>query len=107
MGVARASSRLRSPFLCVCSNHVLVCVSLLACLQEYVLYGATLDARTRDENDMTMDSALFMKMAKEAGLVGRACTPADVDVIFSKVKTPGLRKIGFEEFEMALALIGA
>ncbi len=76
-------------------------------MQEYVLYGATLDARTRDEHDMTMDSALFMKMAKEAGLVGRACTPADVDVVFSKVKTPGLRKIGFEEFEMALALIGA
>jgi hypothetical protein len=46
-----------------------------------------------------MDNAHFAKMCKEAGLVDKNFTTVDVDMIFTKVKSKGARKINFKEFE--------
>ena len=103
-------------------------------VQEYALFGATLDARMKKDSEISMDSAIFMKLAKECGLVTRNCSLADIDVIFSKVrprsatwktqlcvvltvltaslwgvgqaKAPGSRRLVFSEFETALGMIG-
>jgi p25-alpha len=44
---------------------------------------------------------------QECELTDTYCTPQDVDVIFTKVKPHGARKITFRDFEHALTLIGA
>ena len=46
-------------------------------------------------------------LLQECELVDSYCTAQDIDVIFSKVKPHGARKIDFKEFEEALALVGA
>ena len=53
-----------------------------------------------------MDGFRFAKLCREAGLVdGKALTATAVDLIFTKVKPRGAKKIGFDEFAHALGLL--
>jgi hypothetical protein len=45
-----------------------------------------------------MDNAHFAKMCKECGLIDKVFTTTDVDMIFTKVKAKGERKITFQQF---------
>eukprot|EP01135_Chromosphaera_perkinsii_P002396 Nk52_evm2s223 gene=Nk52_evmTU2s223 len=56
-------------------------------------------------NNATMDGAKFVKFCRDTGIVGRKVSQTDCDIIFSKVKRKGLRKIDFQEFCDALQLI--
>jgi len=52
----------------------------------------------------TMDSFMFMKFAKECpGLLGGPLTRTEVDLIFTKAKPKGERRLGFEHFLDALS----
>ena len=68
----------------------------------YVKYASFGSAQQTD----AMDNVHFAKMAKEAGFLSRRCTPTDVDLIFTKAKVKGERKIGFEQFQQALVELG-
>ena len=53
-----------------------------------------------------MDGAKWAKFCRETGLQNRRTLDAvQVDLIFSKVKTRGERKISFEEFKDAVAMV--
>jgi hypothetical protein len=55
-----------------------------------------------------MDNAHFSKMCKETGLVDKVFTTVDVDMIFTKTKAKGERKINFHQFvDSALPAIAA
>jgi hypothetical protein len=54
-----------------------------------------------------IDGARFIKLAKECGLVvPRACTATDIDIIFTRCKRHGARRLDFAQFQAALALVG-
>ncbi|CAK0780932.1 hypothetical protein CVIRNUC_005226 [Coccomyxa viridis] len=52
-----------------------------------------------------LDGAKFVKVFKDAGLVGKDLSTTELDIIFSKVKAKSARKITFPDFERALELI--
>ena len=52
-----------------------------------------------------MDGAHWTKLLKDAKIVGKGFTTTDADLIFARAKAKGARKIGFAEFERALALV--
>lgn len=54
-----------------------------------------------------MDNAKFAKLCKDSGLYKGGFTATDADLIFSKVKAKGERKISFQEFQGALTHIAA
>ena len=55
-----------------------------------------------------MDNSHFSKMCKECGFVGKTFTTTDADMIFTKTKNKGERKISFSQFEkVALPEIAA
>ena len=55
-----------------------------------------------------MDSSKFAKLCKECRLLDKkTLTPTDVDLIFTRSKPKGKRKISFEEFKVALGMIAA
>jgi hypothetical protein len=45
-----------------------------------------------------MDNAKFIKLCKEAGLIDTKFTTTDADLLFSKIKAKGARKITFSQF---------
>ncbi|EDQ91845.1 uncharacterized protein MONBRDRAFT_3203, partial [Monosiga brevicollis MX1] len=49
-----------------------------------------------------LDSAKFTKLCKETKLISKSLTTTDADLIFTRVKAKGQRKIGFAEFRSAL-----
>lgn len=53
-----------------------------------------------------MDNANFAKLVRECGLISTSLTSGDADIVFSKVKSRGSRRINFDEFCAALGLIG-
>jgi hypothetical protein len=68
-------------------------------VQAFCVFGGGSD---RDH----IDNAKFAKLARDCGLLSTLCTPTDVDLIFSKSKTPGARKLTFAQFKSALRLLG-
>ena len=46
-----------------------------------------------------MDNSHFAKMCKECGFVDKTFTTTDVDMIFTKIKDKGARKITFAQFK--------
>ncbi|BDA43246.1 probable tubulin polymerization-promoting protein at N-terminal half [Coccomyxa sp. Obi] len=54
-----------------------------------------------------LDGAKFVKIFKNCGLVGNGLIATDLDIIYSKVKTKGTRKIQFAEFMKALDLVAS
>eukprot|EP00200_Dunaliella_tertiolecta_P003493 CAMPEP_0202342964 /NCGR_PEP_ID=MMETSP1126-20121109/3300_1 /ASSEMBLY_ACC=CAM_ASM_000457 /TAXON_ID=3047 /ORGANISM="Dunaliella tertiolecta, Strain CCMP1320" /LENGTH=150 /DNA_ID=CAMNT_0048933989 /DNA_START=230 /DNA_END=682 /DNA_ORIENTATION=- len=54
-----------------------------------------------------MESKNFFKCIKDSGLIDKALTQTDCDLIFTKVKTKGARKINFAEFCAALEHVAA
>ena len=68
--------------------------------QTYCEFGGTKGLRE-------MDNVKFMKLAKETGLVDRACTKTDIDLIFVSSKPKGLRRLNFDQYLIALDKIGA
>ena len=54
----------------------------------------------------TMDGNMWAKFCRETGLQNkRSLTPVQVDLIFSKVKDRGERRIDFEDFKDAVAMV--
>mmetsp|Transcript_68770 Transcript_68770/g.151480 ORF Transcript_68770/g.151480 Transcript_68770/m.151480 type:complete len:367 (-) Transcript_68770:64-1164(-) len=53
-----------------------------------------------------MDGKAFSKLCKDCGLLDRRFSAADADLIFAKVCPRGGRRIGMEQFEEAVWLIG-
>lgn len=43
-----------------------------------------------------MDGKTFAKFAKDCGVLNKACTTTDIDLIFAKVKKPADRKITYD-----------
>lgn len=54
-----------------------------------------------------MESKNFFKLCKDSGLIDRGFTQTDCDLIFTKVKTKGARKMVFSEFLNALDHVAA
>ncbi|CAM9808286.1 unnamed protein product, partial [Discosporangium mesarthrocarpum] len=54
-----------------------------------------------------MDSAKFVKLANDCKLVNKNLTTTDLDIIFTRVKPKGARKIGVDTFLEALSEIAA
>lgn len=54
---------------------------------------------------LEMDGSRFAKLCRETGLQAGHLNSVGTDIIFSKVKAKGTRKIGFREFLAALPLI--
>jgi Ca2+-binding EF-hand superfamily protein len=46
-----------------------------------------------------MDNSHFAKMCKECGIIDKAFTPTDADLIFNKTKAKAARKLTFAEFK--------
>jgi len=51
-----------------------------------------------------MESRSFLKVLKDSNLMGSTLTAGEADIIFTKVKTKGARKLTFEQFLSALQL---
>lgn len=59
--------------------------------------------------DLVMDNRALVHVCRNAGLIETADAPLDakdVDIIFNQVKVKGERKISFDQFVYALALMG-
>mmetsp|Transcript_31841 Transcript_31841/g.75605 ORF Transcript_31841/g.75605 Transcript_31841/m.75605 type:complete len:647 (+) Transcript_31841:394-2334(+) len=54
---------------------------------------------------LEMENKQFVKLVKDAGLTGGELNVTRLDIIFSKVKAKGRRKINFPGFERALAML--
>eukprot|EP00217_Crustomastix_stigmatica_P002796 CAMPEP_0183819806 /NCGR_PEP_ID=MMETSP0803_2-20130417/64325_1 /TAXON_ID=195967 /ORGANISM="Crustomastix stigmata, Strain CCMP3273" /LENGTH=798 /DNA_ID=CAMNT_0026064695 /DNA_START=85 /DNA_END=2481 /DNA_ORIENTATION=- len=54
-----------------------------------------------------MDNAKFAKLARECELLDKKCTSTSIDIIFSKAKPKGERKIMYKSFLVALDLVAA
>mmetsp|Transcript_44873 Transcript_44873/g.130718 ORF Transcript_44873/g.130718 Transcript_44873/m.130718 type:complete len:1266 (-) Transcript_44873:88-3885(-) len=52
-----------------------------------------------------MDGKSFAKLCKDCGLVDKALTVTDVDIVFAKVVTKGQRRICLQQFDEALMLL--
>lgn len=52
-----------------------------------------------------MDNAKFSKFARECKVLNKKCTKTDIDLIFTKIKTKGQRKIDFKTFMKGIGLI--
>jgi hypothetical protein len=52
-----------------------------------------------------MDGKGLIKMVRDTGLLGGGLTQTEVDLIFAKVKSKGVRRIGFEQFLAAVSLM--
>lgn len=60
---------------------------------------------TPRDQAVEMENKQFVKLVRDAGLLGGSLNVTRLDIIFSKVKGKGLRKINFQGFEMALTLL--
>ena len=85
--------------LCFCEIRLRLCL-----WQAYASFGITASSETH--GPAQMDNANFVKLCRECELVGPGFTSGEADIVFTKVKAPGTRKIGFSEFESAIGLIG-
>jgi len=72
--------------------------SLQGVFDGYNAYG-------KSQPDLFMDSRALAHLCKDAKLIGGNLRLGDVDVIHTKVRTKGERKISFEQFVYALALV--
>lgn len=54
-----------------------------------------------------MDGFRFVKLCREAGLIDSRFGTTAADLVFAKVKTKGAKKISYEQFNEALAMIAA
>jgi hypothetical protein len=54
-----------------------------------------------------MESKNFFKLFKDSGLVDKVLTQTDCDLIFTKVKAKGARKINYTEFVASLDQVAA
>ena len=54
-----------------------------------------------------MDGKSFAKFCKDTKMISKKLTTTDVDLIFAKVKTKGIRKITFPQFQSALEQVAA
>ena len=70
--------------------------SLRAVFHAFASYGH------RNETVVEMESKNFTKMAKECKLVGKKLAAVDCDLIFTKHKTKGQKKITFAQWELAV-----
>jgi hypothetical protein len=71
---------------------------LAAVFEAYCCFGQT------SGSGSTLDSSQMNKLAKESGLLS-IVPAAEIDVLFSKVKTSGARRIDFDQFRALLGLI--
>jgi hypothetical protein len=78
-------------------DYVCVCMRMCAYDQAYNAFGGG--------DPGTMDNVKFAKLAREAGLANGPAGKTDIDIVFSRVKLMGERRIGLEQFEQALLLI--
>ena len=80
-------------------------VGSLESLYDTFLAFANYGVRGGETTD-TMDGAKWAKFCRESGLQNRrSLGPVQVDIIFSKVKRKGERRIAFEEFKDAVAMV--
>ena len=59
---------------------------------------------TFSHGEKEIDGKTFAKFAKDCGVLNKACTTTDIDLIFAKVKDKAARKITFSQFKDALKL---
>ncbi|KAK9810553.1 hypothetical protein WJX73_000223 [Symbiochloris irregularis] len=73
----------------------------------FAMYGSGSVGATTPRNTaaVELDGSRFAKLCREAGLLGGRLNATAVDLVFSKVKGKGARKIGWTAFEKALVLL--
>jgi ssDNA-binding Zn-finger/Zn-ribbon topoisomerase 1 len=54
-----------------------------------------------------MDNVKWSKLARECGLIGKSVTRTDIDMIFTKSKAKGARRLAFQDFVNALTAVAA
>ena len=52
-----------------------------------------------------LDSNMFAKLCKETGVISPHCTKTDVDLIFTRAKPKGLRKLDWTGFTEAAVML--
>eukprot|EP00051_Salpingoeca_urceolata_P003208 m.56045 g.56045 ORF g.56045 m.56045 type:complete len:307 (+) comp12574_c0_seq1:248-1168(+) len=82
-------------------------IDLLGVFEEYCLFGAGMADPNDKEVVQKMDGTRFYKLCRECHLLSRKLTRTDVDLIFTKVKPRGGRRIDFATFCDALDHIAA
>lgn len=65
------------------------------------------DPPTHPQRSVEMEGKNFIKLCKDCKLMSKALTTTDIDLIFTKVKTKGARKIPFDQFVNAVDAIAA
>jgi hypothetical protein len=60
-----------------------------------------------NQRSVEMEGKNFIKLCKDCKLMGKALTTTDIDLIFTKVKTKGARKIPYDQFVKAVDAIAA
>jgi hypothetical protein len=50
----------------------------------------------------SLDNSRFSKLARDTGILDSLLTPTAVDLVFSRVKGPGERRIRYREFQRAV-----
>ncbi|PFH33097.1 p25-alpha family protein [Besnoitia besnoiti] len=58
---------------------------------------AVFQSYTQGKGDM--DSRTLVKLCKETGIIDKQTTPTDIDLIFTKCKAKGAKRITYEDFE--------
>jgi hypothetical protein len=53
-----------------------------------------------------IDNVMFSKLCRECGIINKSCTKTDVDLIFTRAKPKGGRKLNYSQFQMALLYLG-
>jgi hypothetical protein len=74
-------------------------------LREAFAQFARLGMRPGSQGPVDLDSFRFSKLCKDSGLVRGALNPQYVDIVFSRAKAHDSRRLGFEEFVLALDMI--
>lgn len=52
-----------------------------------------------------MDNSHFAKFARESGIISKRCNKTDIDLIFTRIKSRGMRRINFSQFMQGLEII--
>ncbi|PSC71858.1 flagellar associated [Micractinium conductrix] len=80
------------------------CSPLEAAFRSFASFGA---GSSPAAGKVEMDSKQFVKLLRDAGVLGGRLTVTSADLAFTKAKSMGVRRIGFAQFCVALELLAA
>lgn len=100
--LSRQESNADSTYLYDVPGHMSVCEALHELFSHYCSPWRT--SLSNDKIEMMLDSASFMKLCKDApGLESKRIDRHEFDIVFTKVRPAGCRRLDFEHFLGALS----